>query len=146
MDPVNNHSTPEQKIALYRSLFRGRSDVYARRFVAKKTGKAGYSPVCGNEWVRGICEKPKIKCSDCSHQCWNGITDDVIRWHLSGQDSTGKEFILSTNQENDTTSESNSKIFTGQIIDYGDEVKDTIRTDYSDFVFAKNDPFRDSII
>lgn len=56
----------------------------------------------------------------------------------------GKEFILSETQENDSTSESNSKIFTGQIIDYGEEITDTIRTDYSNFVFAKNDPFKDS--
>ena len=42
----------------------------------------------------------------------------------------------------DTTEETNSKIFTGQIIDYGEESKDTIRTDYTDFIFAKNEPFK----
>ena len=40
------------------SLFRGREDVYPRRFESRKTGKAGYSPACANEWVRGMCEKP----------------------------------------------------------------------------------------
>ena len=59
---IDNRSTAEEKIALFRGLFRGRPDVYARRFVSRKTGDAGYSPACGNEWVRGVCEKPRIKC------------------------------------------------------------------------------------
>lgn len=83
--PVSNTSTPEEKIALFRSLFRGREEVYAHRFVSKKTGKAGYSPVCGNEWLRGVCEKPRIKCSACAHQNWLPVTDEVIRDHLSGK-------------------------------------------------------------
>lgn len=62
---VTHHSPITDKIALFRSLFRGREDIYPRRFENLKTQKSGYSPVCGNEWVRGICEKPKIKCLDC---------------------------------------------------------------------------------
>jgi len=54
---LHRHSTPEDKIALFRSLFRGREDVYPRRFESRKTGKTGYSPVCANEWVKGICRK-----------------------------------------------------------------------------------------
>jgi len=46
---VDNHSPPEAKIRLFRSLFRGREDVYPRRFESRKTGQAGYSPACGNE-------------------------------------------------------------------------------------------------
>jgi hypothetical protein len=52
---VTNDSTEEQKIALFRSLFRGREDVYPRRFESKRTGKSGYQPVCRNEWIRPIC-------------------------------------------------------------------------------------------
>ena len=36
--------TPERKVAVFRSLFRGREDVYARRWEGK-SGKSGYSPV-----------------------------------------------------------------------------------------------------
>jgi hypothetical protein len=54
---------------------------------------AGYQPACGNEWVRGICEKPKIKCSECRHQRFLSVTDEVIRWHLSGKDSQGNSFV-----------------------------------------------------
>lgn len=41
-DLVNLTSPPQAKIALFRSLFRGREDVYPRRFESRKTGKAGY--------------------------------------------------------------------------------------------------------
>ena len=41
---VDKHSPPATKIALFRSLFRGREDVYPRRFESRKTGKAGYAP------------------------------------------------------------------------------------------------------
>ena len=56
---VSNQSSQEDKIALFRRLFRGREDVYPRRFESLKTGKAGYQPACRNEWGRAICEKPK---------------------------------------------------------------------------------------
>ena len=65
---VHHLSPPEAKIALFRSLFRGRDDVYPRRFENRKTGKSGYSPACGNEWVPGLCEKPRIKCAACPNQ------------------------------------------------------------------------------
>ena len=64
-------STASEKTALYQSLFRGRTDVFPRRWENRQTGKAGYSPVCGNEWVRGICEKPKVKCGECQHQSFS---------------------------------------------------------------------------
>ena len=91
---VNQHSTAEAKIALFRSLFHGREDVYPRRFESRKTGRAGYSPVCGNEWVQGICEKPRIKCSECPHQRFLPVTDDVIRWHLQGHDHHSRDFVI----------------------------------------------------
>ena len=93
MEPVDSRSSPDTKIALFRSLFRGRDDVYPRRFESRRTGKSGYAPACGNEWVPGICEKPRIKCADCPHRRFLAVTDDVIRWHLSGRDHTGQPFV-----------------------------------------------------
>ena len=90
---IKHHSPPAVKIALFRSLFRGREDVHPRRFENQRTGRAGYAPACGNEWVRGICEKPRIKCTDCPHRAFLAVTDEVIRWHLSGKDSHGKDFV-----------------------------------------------------
>jgi len=98
MDPnhelVHRQSSPEAKIALFRSLFRGREDVYPRRFESRKSGKSGYQPACVNEWAVGICHKPRIKCADCQHRNFLPVTDDVIRWHLSGQDPSGRDFVI----------------------------------------------------
>ncbi|MEX0679480.1 MAG: DEAD/DEAH box helicase family protein [Pirellulales bacterium] len=91
---VHHLSPPDSKIDLFRSLFRGREDVYPRRFESRRTGKAGYSAACDNEWVRGLCEKPRIKCAACLHQRFLPVTDDVIRWHLSGQDDAGHDFVM----------------------------------------------------
>ncbi len=91
---ITNHSSPADKITLFRSLFRGREDVYPRRFESRKTGKAGYAPACANEWVRGVCEKPKIKCAECPHRRFPSVTDEVIRWHLSGRDEVGRDFVM----------------------------------------------------
>jgi len=90
---IHLQSTSQAKITLFRFLFRGREDVYARRFESRKTGKSGYAPACANEWIRGICEKPRIRCADCSHQRFLPVTDDVVRWHLSGHDDAGQPFI-----------------------------------------------------
>src|SRR5438309_5288994 len=90
---VRAQSTSQAKIALFRSLFRGRDDVYARRFESRKTGKSGYAPACANEWVRGICEKPRIRCAECAHRRFLAVTDDVIRSHLSGHDDALQPFV-----------------------------------------------------
>lgn len=90
---VHQLSLSEEKIALFRSLFRGREDVYPRRFESRKTGKSGYAPACANEWVRGICEKPRVKCAECPNRRFLPVTDDVIRWHLSGRDEAGQPFV-----------------------------------------------------
>lgn len=91
---ITQKSPSSEKLALFRSLFRGREDLYPQRFESRKSGKAGYSPACGNEWIRGICEKPKVKCSECRHQCFLQVTDHVIRWHLLGHDDAGKDFVM----------------------------------------------------
>ena len=71
------------KLALFRSLFRGRTDIYPLRWEGK-SGKSGYAPACANEWRPGICEKPRIKCSDCHQRQLLEVTDDVIFRHLAG--------------------------------------------------------------
>jgi hypothetical protein len=91
---IHRRSSPEDKITLFRSLFRGREDVYPRRFESRKTGKSGYAPACANEWVKGVCEKPKIKCAECQHRRFLPVTDEVIRCHLSGQDGNGWDFTM----------------------------------------------------
>ena len=91
---VNRLSSPEAKVALFRSLFRGRQDIYARRFESRRTGKSGYAPACANEWIRGVCDKRAVKCSQCPNRRFLPVTDDVIGWHLTGQDDTGRDFVM----------------------------------------------------
>jgi len=84
LSELNNNSSPEIKITLFRSLFRGREDVYATRFESRKTGKPGYHPACRNEWVKGICEKSRTKCGSCNQHSFEPVTDNVIKNHLTG--------------------------------------------------------------
>jgi superfamily II DNA or RNA helicase/very-short-patch-repair endonuclease len=91
---VNQLSPAADKIALFRRLFRGREDVYPRRFENQKTGRSGYSPACANEWVRGLCDKRLCKCIECPNRRFLSVTDETIRQHLSGQDSAARAFIM----------------------------------------------------
>lgn len=78
-----------EKIALFRKLFRGRTDVYPVRWEGKTSGKTGYAPACGNEWRADVCEKPRIKCGDCGHRLLLPLTDAVIYKHLAGDLTVG---------------------------------------------------------
>jgi len=91
-DPIQSSLSNQEKIDIFRNLFRGREDVFPVRWKNAKSGKSGYAIACGNEWVRGICRKPRAKCSACEHKAFLPVTDDVIRFHLSGKDARGKPF------------------------------------------------------
>jgi len=88
--PITNQSSVEEKISLFRELFRGREDVYPRRFESQRTGKSGYQPACRNEWLKGICKKPKIRCNECEYREFLPVTDEIIRNHLLGMDPINK--------------------------------------------------------
>ncbi|HAT1685267.1 TPA: DEAD/DEAH box helicase family protein [Klebsiella oxytoca] len=79
----------DEKVALFRRLFRGRDDVWALRWESKTSGKSGYSPACVNEWQPGICDKPRIKCGDCAHRQLVPVSDHVIYQHLAGSHTAG---------------------------------------------------------
>lgn len=82
------HFTAEEKVAVFRNLFRGREDVYPVRWEGKN-GKTGYSPVCRNEWNRDYCNKPSVKCTECDHRQFLPVTDKVIYDHLAGKHTIG---------------------------------------------------------
>jgi hypothetical protein len=86
---IDKQSSPTEKINLFKSLFKGREDVFATRWENSKKGTSGYSPACGNEWVRGICQKPKIKCSACKNKDYLELTNQVIEDHLRGKTVAG---------------------------------------------------------
>lgn len=85
---INKNSTPEEKIKLFMSLFKGRKDVYAKRW-ENKEGKAGYSPVCINEWEKWICNKPRVKCTQCENKQYKELDTDAINRHLRGEEVLG---------------------------------------------------------
>ncbi|MEE1046141.1 MAG: DEAD/DEAH box helicase family protein [Clostridia bacterium] len=90
---INKYSSATEKILLYRSLFCGREDVFARRWYSKTTEKSGYQPVCENEWADGLCDKRKYKCSVCPNRKLSPITDEDIYKHLEGKDYYGRDVI-----------------------------------------------------
>lgn len=81
--------TPADKVRLFRSLFRGREDIFPTRFVSAKTGKSGYAPACRNKFVRGVCQLPKIKCGDCPIQAFVPFDEAAVIGHLTGRHIMG---------------------------------------------------------
>ena len=92
--PATNGSPAGEKIALFRSLFGGRTDVFPRRWENARTGRAGYALACGNEWKPGICAKPRVKCSACPNQAFLPVTDEAIGEHLRGRHTIGVYPVL----------------------------------------------------
>jgi superfamily II DNA or RNA helicase len=82
---VTNGSPSAHKIALFRKLFAGRTDVFPVRWENAKSGRTGYAPACANEWVRGVCGKPQARCGECPSQSFIPVTDEVIEAHLRGE-------------------------------------------------------------
>ncbi len=90
---VTQQSTTDDKVALFRSLFCRREDVFARRWYSKMSEKSGYQPVCANEWADGLCDKRKFKCSVCPNRQLMSLTDKDIYNHLAGKDSYGRDVV-----------------------------------------------------
>ncbi|MCC8484192.1 MAG: DEAD/DEAH box helicase family protein [Rickettsia endosymbiont of Labidopullus appendiculatus] len=88
---VHKLFSPEEKIKIFMNLFRGREDVFPKRWYNAKTGKSGYSPACFNEWIKGKCNKPRIKCSACPNQAFIPLTEEILCKHLGGEDFIGSK-------------------------------------------------------
>ena len=88
-EPTPSRLSTVEKVALFRRLFRGRTDAYPIRWESKTTGKSGYAPACANEWRTGVCEKPRIKCGDCGNRLLIPLSDAVIFAHLAGDHTVG---------------------------------------------------------
>ncbi|WP_414838596.1 TOTE conflict system archaeo-eukaryotic primase domain-containing protein [Carnobacterium sp. TMP28] len=69
---LNKYSSSSKKVELYQSLFRGRNDSYAKRFVHSKTGKPGYAPA-------------KLKPWDFESKEYAPLDSRVIEQHLRGE-------------------------------------------------------------
>ena len=85
-----------QKVELFIGLFKGRSDVYAYRWESSN-GRSGYSFSCKNEWKKGLCNKPKIKCNQCTNRKYKSLDDQVVYNHLKGKQVVGLYPLLVEN-------------------------------------------------
>ena len=80
----------EERVELFRSLFKGREDVFARRWQGKE--KAGYQPACLNE-KSPVCWERKHKCIDCPNRQLIPLTYNDFYKHLEGKDVNGEDVI-----------------------------------------------------
>lgn len=71
---VTARSTPDAKVELFRSLFSGRTDVYAIRWENERSGRSGWSPAV----VGGPANARR------PDRTYLPLTDDVIAAHLTG--------------------------------------------------------------
>lgn len=90
---VVNTSSATAKVALFRRLFAGRTDVHPVRWENVSTQKSGYAPACANEWRRGICGKPQVKCMECPNQAFIPVSDEMIENHLRGELRSGSRTV-----------------------------------------------------
>jgi len=78
------------------SYFWGRTDVFAKRAMNRKTGKSGYYLQCDHFWQHGICPKAsgqKQKCGECPNRSWTKLEARHIVSHLQGEKADASDVI-----------------------------------------------------
>lgn len=90
---IKQHLSLEEKVDVFRNLFKGREDVFARRWHSRTSGKSGYQPVCRNEWDRQLCNKKKYKCAECPNRLFKPLEYEDIYRHLEGKTPDGQDVI-----------------------------------------------------
>ena len=82
-------ATADQRIALFRSLFRGREDIYATHW-ENNDGRSGYMPKADRDWKSYLKAKDadRRKVDRLTRTYWP-LTDDVIHGHLVGEQTVG---------------------------------------------------------
>ena len=79
----------EEKVKIFMEVFKGRTDIYAKRWESNKTGKTCYSPVCKNEFSTYKCDKSRVKCNECPNRILEPLTTEIILKHLQGKITIG---------------------------------------------------------
>lgn len=98
ISPTNAPNSNEEKVALFRDLFRGRADVFPTRWQNQRKNTSGYSPACSNEWVREVCEKPRVRCGECPNQAFIPVSARAVLDHLQGRHTMGAYPLLEDNR------------------------------------------------
>ena len=63
--------------------------MFAVRWENHGRSRSGYSPRCANEWQRGVCGKPKVRCGECTNQAFVALDDRQLLAHLQGRQVVG---------------------------------------------------------
>src|SRR5271166_4199393 len=93
--PVDKEERDRKRIALFRSLFRGREDVYARRW-KNDDGRSGYVPAAVKDWKAINKSRPEErKKVDQKTRKFLPVTDAVIENQLLGKEAVGVYPLLS---------------------------------------------------
>jgi hypothetical protein len=86
---VSDKSAPGEKIALFRTLFRGREDVYAVRWESPN-GRSGYLPASIRDWKAVLSSRPADrKRIDKKTRKLLPFTHEVVEKHLKGEQTIG---------------------------------------------------------
>ncbi|MBL4292874.1 TOTE conflict system archaeo-eukaryotic primase domain-containing protein [Vibrio fluvialis] len=88
--------SPQQKLSIYQSYFKGNAQLYAHRW-QNQQGRSGYAIACENEWHQGVCGKPKVKCLECPNQAFKPLYDVAVYAHLTGKEVVGLYPMLADN-------------------------------------------------
>jgi hypothetical protein len=83
--------TNTKKMILFQEIFHGRTDVVPRFWRSRDGAKAGYSPICSNEWKEDICKKP---CRTCPNAAYVSLSATLILDHLRGKHILGMYPLL----------------------------------------------------
>lgn len=83
VDETASIRAPAEKLTIFRSLFRGRPDVYSTRFVGRE-GKQGYGPACANKFVKGVCELPRASRVCCVVRACRRSLESTLRRRIDG--------------------------------------------------------------
>ena len=83
----------QEKVELFRNLFKGREDVFAKRWYSNTTNQSGYQPVCEREWDRNYCDKRKYKCVECPNRQFSSLSYEHVYNNLAGKDEFGRDVI-----------------------------------------------------
>jgi hypothetical protein len=93
--PLDIEERARKRIALFRGLFRGREDVYARRW-ENNDGRSGYVPAAVKDWNAINKGRPEDrKKVDQKTRAFLPVTDTVIENHLLGKETVGVYPLLS---------------------------------------------------
>ena len=98
-----DHNTVKQMefdTTVIMETFQARTDIVAEKWISKKNGKSGYSPICKNKWKKGKCQigsKSGNACDGCEYKEYTELSNDLIQKHIEGKIILGVYPLLDDN-------------------------------------------------